>query len=121
MFEPGTVEMKSGGGSAELFEASNPEKGVPVYYYLGADSKDELAIDILDEAGNVVRSYASKQGDFETCKISNMDPRLPFETRISVHQERSEQVDLGHEAPGYSLYRRNHPVCRVRRAACQAG
>ncbi len=79
VFKPGPVEMKSGGGSAGLFEASNPEKGVPVYYYLGADSKDELVIDILDEAGNVVRSYASKQGDFETCKISNMDPRLPFE------------------------------------------
>ena len=79
VFKPGMVEMRSGGGKAGLFEASNPKKGVPVYYYLGAESETPLSIDILDKSGNTVRSYSSKQGDFETCKISNMDPRLPFE------------------------------------------
>ena len=81
VFKPGTVEMRSGGGSAGLFEASNPEKGVPIYYYLGADSEDVLSIDILDDSGNTVRSYSSTQRDFEACKISNMDPRRPFKLK----------------------------------------
>ncbi len=79
VFKPGMAEMRSGGGKAGLFEASNPKKGVPIYYYLGAESEAPLSIDILDESGNTVRSYSSKQGDFESCKISNMDPRRPFE------------------------------------------
>jgi len=81
VFKPGSAEMRSGGGKAGLFEASNPAKGVPVYYYLGADSEAELSIDILDDASNIVRSYSSKEGDFERCKISNMDPRLPFKLK----------------------------------------
>jgi len=49
-----------------------------LYYYLRAENEQALSIDILDQAGNTVRSYAGKEGDFERCKISNMDPRLPF-------------------------------------------
>jgi len=87
VFKPGPVEMRSGGGKADQFEASNPAKGVPVYYYLGDDSEAVLSIDILDEAGNIVRSYSSKEGDFERCKISNMDPRLPFELEYPSTEE----------------------------------
>jgi len=79
MFTPGAAELSHRSGRAGLFEAANPEHGVPLYYYLDADLEDPLNIDILDDGGNVVRSYSSEEGDFERCKISNMDPRLPFE------------------------------------------
>ncbi len=81
VFQPGAAELKSGAGKAGQFEASNPASGVPVYYYLGAESDSVLSIDILDEAGSIVRSYSSKEGDFESCRISNMDPRMPFKIK----------------------------------------
>ena len=67
--------------SARWGEAANPAKGVPLYYYLGEDLEEALSIEILDSDGNMVRSYSSKEGDFERCKISNMDPRLPFKLK----------------------------------------
>jgi len=38
-----------------------------------------LTIEILDMAGDVIRTYSSDEGDFERCIISNMDQRIPFE------------------------------------------
>ena len=38
-----------------------------------------MSIDILDSSGGLVRSYSSVENDFDRCKISNMDPRRPFE------------------------------------------
>jgi len=79
VFTPGTAEQSPGSGKAGLFEAANPEHGVPLYYYLDAETEEPFSIEILDDTGNIVRSYSGKEGDFERCKISNMDPRSPFE------------------------------------------
>jgi len=81
MFTPGAAELSHSSGKAGLFEAANPEHGVPIYYYLDAEPKEPFSIDILDDAGKTVRSYSSTEGEFERCKISNMDPRLPFELK----------------------------------------
>jgi len=78
VFTPGPAKLSPGAGRTGPFEASNPERGVPVYYYLHADTEQPLGIDILDQAGNTVRSYSGKEGAFERCKISNMDPRRPI-------------------------------------------
>jgi hypothetical protein len=87
VFTPGTAELGSGGGRAGLFEAANPERGVPLYYYLGAETEEPFSIDILDSTGNTVRSYSSKEGDFERCKISNMDPRSPFKLKYPAAEK----------------------------------
>jgi hypothetical protein len=84
VFNPGTVSMVRSGKSAGDFEGANPERGVPVYYYLAnvpdADSGESpLAIEILDSEGQLVRSYSSDEREFDRCKIANMDPRRPFE------------------------------------------
>lgn len=84
VFTPGAGELTHSAGKAGLFEAANPEHGIPIYYYLDADLEKPFSIDILDDAGNTVRSYSSEEGDFERCKISNMDPRLPFELEYPV-------------------------------------
>ena len=84
VFSPGTVSVARSGGSAPDFEGSNPEHGVPIYYYLAEDLQTEgkepqLAIAILDARDRPVRSYSSIERDFDRCKIANMDPRSPFE------------------------------------------
>ncbi len=79
VFTPASAEQGQGSGSARQFEASNPEQGVTLYYFLKEESKETLSIEIFDESGKPVRSYSSKEGEFEKCKISNMDPRRPFE------------------------------------------
>jgi len=81
VFTPGAGELRDSSGRAGLFEAANPASGVTLYYHLKADLEGPLSIDILDNAANTVRSYSSEEGDFERCKVSNMDPRLPFELK----------------------------------------
>jgi photosystem II stability/assembly factor-like uncharacterized protein len=84
VFTPGAAELSHSSGKTGLFEAANPEHGVPLYYYLDAEASEPFSIDILDKAGNTVRSYSSEEGDFERCKVSNMDPRLPFKLKYPV-------------------------------------
>jgi hypothetical protein len=80
LFEPGTVTMTrdQGWGPGE-FEGSNPERGVPLYYYLDEEIDGSLTIDILDAAGQHVRGYSSEETDFDRCLLANMDMRRPFE------------------------------------------
>jgi photosystem II stability/assembly factor-like uncharacterized protein len=84
VFTPDVAELSPASGSAGLFEASNPESGVSIYYYLDADSEGPFSIEIYDDSGRSIRRYSNKEGDFERCKISNMDPRLPFELEYPV-------------------------------------
>jgi photosystem II stability/assembly factor-like uncharacterized protein len=84
VFTPATADLGKGGGKAGQFEGANPDNGVTIYYYLADDSEANITIDILDEAGQLVRSYAGEEGEFERCKIGNMDPRLPFEIEYPV-------------------------------------
>lgn len=81
VFTPGTAELSRSSGKANQFEASNPEHGVALYYHLDSESEEPLNIDIFDNAGNIVRSYSSKESDFERCKISNEDPRSPLKLK----------------------------------------
>ncbi len=74
-----TVMMHSRGWSSEEFEASNPDGGVPLYYYLGAKPDNPLTIEILDDTGEIIRRYSSEESDQERCLLSNMDPRSPYE------------------------------------------
>lgn len=81
VFTPVTTTLARGGGRARNFEGANPDRGVPLYYYLEDKPEGSLSIDILDSDGKMVRSYSSEEGDFERCKISNMDPRDPFKLK----------------------------------------
>jgi photosystem II stability/assembly factor-like uncharacterized protein len=76
---PAAVAMLPGGGSPGNFEGANPRRGVPIYYHLAADYETPLTIEIFDATDTLVRRYSSEEGDFDRCKIANMDPRRPFE------------------------------------------
>ncbi len=79
LFAPEQRVLLRDEGKPGDFEGSNPQRGVPLYYYLAEKPEGPVSIEILDSAGKRVRAYASEEGDFERCKIANMDPRLPFE------------------------------------------
>jgi hypothetical protein len=81
VFTPVTTTLARGGGRARNFEGANPGRGVPLYYYLEEKPEGPLSIEIFDSDENTVRSYSSEEGDFERCKISNMDPRSPFKLK----------------------------------------
>ncbi|MDZ4730212.1 MAG: hypothetical protein SH820_09760 [Xanthomonadales bacterium] len=82
VFQPDTITMLqgSGGYSSDDFEGSNPPNSLPVYYQLPEDA-DSLQIEILDNRGKVIRTYSSEEGDFERCRIANVDPRMPYEPK----------------------------------------
>jgi len=71
--------MLNTSGSPGPFESDNPERDVPIYYFLEEKQEGPLQIEIFDEAGKTVRSYSSEESDFERCRLANMDPRHPFE------------------------------------------
>ena len=43
------------------------------------ESEAPLRIEILGDDGRLVRHYSSEEGDFDRCRVANMDPRYPFE------------------------------------------
>ena len=77
LYQPATgYRTHTGDGTAHLtFAGKNPPNGAVIYYYLkqpskGKDkdnnrdkSKDEVRIEILDAAGNVVRKYSSSKSE----------------------------------------------------------
>ena len=81
VFAPETTVMFPDGGKAGDLEGANPTRGVTLYYHLEKDHEEPLAIEIFDDTGKLVRSYSSKESDFDRCKIANMDPRRPFELK----------------------------------------
>jgi hypothetical protein len=87
VFTPDQVAMVDGGGSPNDFESKNPDRGVPVYYFLKDKQEGPLSIEILDSAGTVVRTYASEESDFERCLLANKDPRSPFELKYPARAQ----------------------------------
>ncbi len=82
LFAPAeTVDLLRRGGSSAKFEASNPDTGVPFYYFLEEDVEGPVTIEILDSSGEPVRSYSSEESDFERCLTHNMDPRSPYKPK----------------------------------------
>jgi photosystem II stability/assembly factor-like uncharacterized protein len=79
LFAPARVEMLRNPGKTGDFEGENPALGVPLYYPLAETPEEPILIEILDDAGEVIRSYSSEETDFDRCRVANMDPRHPFE------------------------------------------
>ncbi len=75
VFAPADALLVSSGGRQGEFEAANPPNGATLYYYIKDEVEGPLAIDILDAAGTVVRSYSSEESDFERCRLRNADAR----------------------------------------------
>jgi len=80
LFTPAATTMIRGGRrGASATQGKNPPRGVTLNYYIAGEEEGPLGIEILDESGQLVRSYASEEGDFERCVTGNMDVRLAFE------------------------------------------
>jgi photosystem II stability/assembly factor-like uncharacterized protein len=97
-FTPATAVLKDSAGWGGFMEAENPEKGVVFYYYLDSEDSQPLSIEIFDDGGKLIRNFSSEEGDFERCRLQNMDPRSPFELEYpSVNQGLNKWVwDMDH-------------------------
>ena len=82
MFTPAPVEMiRAVRGRSEI-AGKNPPRGVVLNYYIRDELEGPLTIEINDSNGNLVRRYASEEGDFERCILGNKDQRLPFDVKF---------------------------------------
>lgn len=55
------MRFRAGRGRRAPNEADNPPGGAILYYYLKADAKDPVRLEILDSQKNVIRHYSSRQ------------------------------------------------------------
>jgi hypothetical protein len=73
--------MIRGGRSGGTNQGSNPTRGVTLTYYIADDEEGPLNIEILDLAGNVLRTYSSEESEFDRCITSFHDERTSFEVK----------------------------------------
>ncbi|MBI3404400.1 MAG: glycosyl hydrolase, partial [Acidobacteria bacterium] len=60
LFKPETAwHIRHGGGAGAAFAGENPPDGAILYFYLKADQKDEVSLEILDKNDKVIRKYSS--------------------------------------------------------------
>ncbi len=83
LYTPPAKAMGRPKSDAENFEAANPSPHLPIYYHLRESLPEDevLSIEILDEDGEVLRSYASEETDQIRCRIAGMDPRSPYKPK----------------------------------------
>jgi photosystem II stability/assembly factor-like uncharacterized protein len=81
VFTPAEATLIDTGGRTGDFEAANPSNGATLYYYLKDEQKGPLSLDILDDAGSVIRSYSSEESDFDRCRARKADARSPYEPK----------------------------------------
>ncbi len=60
LFTPETAwHIRMGGGAGAGIAGDNPPNGAILYYYLKAEHKDEITLEILDKNNKVIRKYSS--------------------------------------------------------------
>ena len=86
VYAPQTTYMIGAGRGGE-FEGKNPPGGVRLYYHVRDESDEALHIEIMNAQGQVIRHYSSEESDHDRCRVSNMDPRRPFEIKNATSSE----------------------------------
>ncbi|MDX1406054.1 MAG: hypothetical protein R3192_16040, partial [Woeseiaceae bacterium] len=101
LFTPAATPLIHAGRSrSSANEGNNPPRGVTLSYYIaGENTEGPLEIEILDQAGRVVRSYSSDERDFERCVLANMDQRLAYELEYPTLEQGLNQWtwDMRHD------------------------
>ncbi len=112
LYQPATAyRVHTGEAPARaLFAGQNPPTGAVIYYYLKQAPKQEVKIEILDEAGNVVRGYSSTKIEQPEEPLGPDDKKPEKEIKAEaglnrfvwdVHYEGANRV------PGYYLWEYN--------------
>ena len=78
LFQPQDAQLGLEWSDAGDFEGSNPPADLVLSYSIGDETALPIVIEILDSAGQTLRRYGSEEGDFERCRLANMDLRSPF-------------------------------------------
>ncbi|MBI3406540.1 MAG: glycosyl hydrolase, partial [Acidobacteria bacterium] len=94
------LRWRPAGGFGRGFAGENPPNGAVLYYYLKADAKEEIKLEILDKAGKLVRKYSSAEKRVEGApRPEGFEPERPPD-RLPVKAGLTRFVwDLRHETP----------------------
>jgi hypothetical protein len=82
--------ISPGGGPLEN-EGANPPRGAVIRYFIRDELDEQLTIEVISAAGQVVRRYSSEESDFARCIIGNKDQRLPFEVKYPTTNQGANQ------------------------------
>lgn len=58
---PDAIRWRIARGVPEKFSGQNPPAGAPIYYWLKDEPKDDITLEILDAAGNIVATMSGRQ------------------------------------------------------------
>ena len=112
LYQPATAfRVHTGESPARfVFTGKNPPNGAVIYYYVKAEPKQEVKIEILDAAGTVIRDYSSKKTE-PLDEPRDPDDKKP-EKQIKPEAGLNRFVwDLHYEeanrVPGYFLWEYN--------------
>ncbi|MFT4937967.1 MAG: photosystem II stability/assembly factor-like uncharacterized protein [Paraglaciecola sp.] len=75
--------INGGGGGTDLPDTKNPARGATFKYYLKDDLADDakFKIEVLDEAGSLVKTFSATPSEADKCALANMDQREPLEIK----------------------------------------
>jgi photosystem II stability/assembly factor-like uncharacterized protein len=112
LYQPATAyRIHSGEAPARLtFAGKNPPNGAVVYYYVKQAPKQEVKIDILDAAGNVVRKYSSNRSESleEPLDPEDKKPEKQIKTEDGLNRFVWDlHYDDAKRVPGYFLWEYN--------------
>ncbi len=74
--------IRGGGFGGDPIAGENPPSGAILYYWLKSEPKGEIALEILDRSGKVIRKYTGKAGEPPRepgAPPSGGDPQLPVQ------------------------------------------
>ena len=93
-----------------MFAGKNPPSGAVIYYNLKQAPKQEVKIEILDAAGNVVRDYSSKKYDPLDEPLDPDDKKPEKQIKPEAGMNRfvwDLQYEQANRVPGYYLWEYN--------------
>ena len=100
LFHPAAAERVRRGGRGGSRSAASPPSGAVFRYYWAEEPEDEATLEVLDAAGNVIRSFSSDSSESED------EPTLPVDAGMNqfVWDLRHEGLELPEGAMVYLGY-----------------
>jgi photosystem II stability/assembly factor-like uncharacterized protein len=111
LYQPSTAYRRripnAEAGARATFSGQNPPNGAVIYFYLKQAPKQEVKIEILDAAGNVVRDYSSLKLEQPEEPLDPDDKKPEKELKADAGLNRfvwDLRYEGAHRVPGYYLW-----------------
>jgi photosystem II stability/assembly factor-like uncharacterized protein len=112
LYQPATAyRVHAGEGPKQaFFTGKNPPLGAVIYYYLKQAPKQEVKIEILDAAGNVIRNYSSLKIELPNEPLDPNDKKPEKQVKAEAGLNRfvwDLHYETANRVPGYYLWEYN--------------